>query len=65
MPESKSGALTNLATPLHGIAACRFTVKQPTHKLHLLPTNKRMGLQITALADNKTIWMVKRLNLLR
>ena len=31
MPESKSGALTNLATPLHGAIACHFIDQQPTH----------------------------------
>ena len=31
MPESKSGALTNLATPLHRTVARCLTFKQPTY----------------------------------
>ena len=38
MPESKSGALTNLATPLHGTDAGHLTDQQPTHN-HLSATN--------------------------
>ena len=65
MPESKSGALTNLATPLHGIAI-RFnwlqtdkskilkpdlaTASAEATELTSLPTQQRMSFEIAALS---------------
>ena len=56
MPESKSGALTNLATPLHRSTAETATnpliVHLATHAMAvILPTGQRMRLQVAALAD--------------
>ena len=71
MPESKSGALTNLATPLHGTIVCHLTAKQPTHNnIHLfatrsLPTSQRVDLQTTALANVPAIYMTRIIHFMR
>ena len=63
MPESKSGALTNLATPLHGTIVELFSSSinpliiflKLQLKPNILPIGQRMAFQIATLANFPTV----------